>query len=102
MSSSGQSLSKSLKGSTFDAKRQKPELPWIQIGHVDLKQNQIVKITIISIDTAKGKKQANKLIKNNNHNNDSDDNEDDDDDGGDDDDDNNNNLDSKTEPINRQ
>ena len=67
-----------------------------------MQQNQILKITILSIETAKGNKRANKLIKNNNRNNDSDVNEDDDDDGGDDDDDNNNNLDSKTEPINRR
>ena len=94
MSSSLQSVSKSLKGSTFDAKRQKPELPWIQIGRVELQQNQILKITILSIETAKGNKRANKLIKNNNDNNDDDDD--------DDDENNNNNLDPKTEPMNNQ
>ena len=62
-----------------------------------MQQNQILKITILSIETAKGNKRANKLIKNNNDNND-----DDDDDDDDDDENNNNNLDPKTEAINNQ
>ena len=55
----------------------------------------MLKIAIISRDTAKWNKRANKFIKNNNDNNDYDDNDDDDDD-----ENNNNNLDPKTEPIN--